>query len=230
MRYLKHFFFINNYLLFFLFLIVPFENYAQSYKLKGQVFNAGREPIKNVFISTTREKGMYVTTNKKGKFSIKVYGSDTLVILPEGEDLFVVSLDNRKEAVFILESSGKEMKFEESVYTVLNDMEKEKMLKLVESLRNPPEKFYSTIFDMIREEYPEVTINEGTGEIIVRGPSSVNYTNAALIVVDGVKGVRLSSINPNDVESIRIIKDATAGLYGGLAIGGVVEITTKKGR
>ncbi len=224
----NRFFFIKLAVLIFL-LFFPLLSFGQSYKLKGQVLNSEHKPIKNVFISTAHEKSKYTTTNSKGKFSIKVSGSDTLVILSEEQELFMVSLNNRKEAVFILESSGKQITLDDNVYSVLENVEKEKMLKLIESLQNPPEKFYSTIYDMIREEYPEVSINEGTGEIIVRGQSSVNYSNPALIVVDGVKGVRLSSINPNDVESIHIIKDATAGLYGGLAVGGVVEITTKKG-
>jgi hypothetical protein len=198
--------------------------------MKGQVFDSFRAPVKNVFIGTSREKSKFATTNAKGKFSIKVSGSDTLLILTVEQELFAVGVNNRKEAVFILDSSGKQMKLDNKVYSVMMNADKERMLEFIEKLRNPPEKFYSTIFDMIREEYPEVSINESTGEIFVRGQSSLNYSNPALIVLDGAKGVKLSSINPNDVESIRIIKDATAGLYGGLAVGGVVEITTKKGR
>ncbi len=228
MKHLSQPSFMIHVFIFFLF-FNPVESFAQTYKLKGQVLDSNRKPVKNVFISTTHAKSKYVTTNGKGKFSIKVSGYDTLLILSVQEELFMVSIENRKEAVFILESSGKQMTFDTNIYSVLQDIKKEKMLEFVEGLKAPPEKFYSSIYEMIRQECPEVSVNEGTGEVIVRGTSSLNYTNPALIVVDGVKGVKLSSLNPIDVESIRVIKDATAGMYGGRAVGGVIEITTKKG-
>lgn len=49
-----------------------------------------------------------------------------------------------------------------------------------------------------------------------------------LIVVDGIPGRDLNSINPNDVESITVLKDAAAAIYGARAANGVVLVTTKK--
>lgn len=67
--------------------------------------------------------------------------------------------------------------------------------------------------------------------IQVRGLGSVNANAGALIVVDGVPyQFGLSSINPNDIESLVVSKDATANsLYGSRAANGVILITTKKG-
>jgi TonB-linked SusC/RagA family outer membrane protein len=65
--------------------------------------------------------------------------------------------------------------------------------------------------------------------IRIRGIST-NGNNAPLILVDGARITDLNSINPSDIESINILKDATAGIYGVQAANGVILITTKSGR
>ncbi|WP_460217745.1 SusC/RagA family TonB-linked outer membrane protein [Psychroserpens sp. MEBiC05023] len=90
-----------------------------------------------------------------------------------------------------------------------------------------------------------VTVNTsgapGSGsEIKIRGGSSINATNNPLIIIDGlpiategVGGSRgiLASINPNDIESFTVLKDASAtAIYGSRASNGVIIIVTKKGK
>ncbi|EJW97339.1 protein containing TonB-dependent receptor, plug domain protein [gut metagenome] len=69
-------------------------------------------------------------------------------------------------------------------------------------------------------------------KIMVRGIGSLSASNDALIVLDGVPfNGKLSDINPADIASINVSKDAVSNsLYGSRAAGGVVMITTKKGR
>lgn len=70
----------------------------------------------------------------------------------------------------------------------------------------------------------------GNTTIRIRGMNSINGGNNALIVVDGLQGGDLNSINPNDVESIEILKDASAtAIYGAKGANGVILITTKLG-
>ena len=70
----------------------------------------------------------------------------------------------------------------------------------------------------------------GNTTIRIRGSNSILGGNDALIVLDGVQGVKLNTINPNDIESIEILKDASAtAIYGSQGANGVVLITTKKG-
>lgn len=85
--------------------------------------------------------------------------------------------------------------------------------------------------------------NDGTpgggATIRVRGGSSLNASNDPLIVIDGlamdndgVKGLSnpLSMVNPNDIETFTVLKDASAtAIYGSRASNGVIIITTKKG-
>jgi len=66
-------------------------------------------------------------------------------------------------------------------------------------------------------------------DIRIRGIST-NGDNQPLILVDGNRIEDLSVINPNDIESFTVLKDATAGIYGVLAANGVILITTKTGR
>jgi TonB-linked SusC/RagA family outer membrane protein len=67
--------------------------------------------------------------------------------------------------------------------------------------------------------------------IRVRGMNSINGGNNALIVIDGLQGGNLNALNPNDVESIEILKDASAtAIYGSMGANGVILISTKSGK
>jgi TonB-linked SusC/RagA family outer membrane protein len=71
----------------------------------------------------------------------------------------------------------------------------------------------------------------GNTTIRVRGMNSINGGNNALIVIDGLQGADLNSINPNDIESIEVLKDASAtAIYGSQGANGVILITTKMGK
>ncbi len=74
----------------------------------------------------------------------------------------------------------------------------------------------------------------GSGsQIRIRGGSSLNASNDPLIVIDGLplSGVDLNSINPNDIDSFSVLKDASAtAIYGARGANGVIIITTKKGK
>ncbi len=100
--------------------------------------------------------------------------------------------------------------------------------------------------DMLQGKVAGVNITNGGGTpgggatIRIRGGSSLNASNDPLIVVDGLTmdsygkegaGNALSLINPNDIESFTVLKDASAtAIYGSRASNGVIIITTKKGR
>ncbi len=71
----------------------------------------------------------------------------------------------------------------------------------------------------------------GDVRIRIRGVHSINSGNDPLIVVDGFPGANLSTINPNDIERIDILKDASAlAIYGARATNGVILVTTKSGK
>ena len=100
--------------------------------------------------------------------------------------------------------------------------------------------------DMLKGKVPGLLITPGDGgpgsgsTIRIRGAASLNASNDPLIIIDGVpiasdagKGMSnpLDMINPNDIESFTILKDASsAAIYGSRASNGVIMITTKKGK
>jgi TonB-linked SusC/RagA family outer membrane protein len=72
---------------------------------------------------------------------------------------------------------------------------------------------------------PDATIT-----IRVRGSNSINGANDPLVVIDGLQGANLNTLAPGDVESIEVLKDASAtAIYGSRGANGVVLVTTKKG-
>ena len=99
--------------------------------------------------------------------------------------------------------------------------------------------------DLLKGKSAGVVVTPGSGQpgagstIRIRGGSSLSATNDPLIIVDGLPvsndgisgmGDVLSSINPNDIESFSVLKDASAtAIYGSRASNGVILITTKKG-
>lgn len=71
----------------------------------------------------------------------------------------------------------------------------------------------------------------GTGSIRVRGMSTANSSNDPLYIIDGVPTDNINCINPTDIETMQVLKDAaSASIYGSRAANGVVIITTKQGK
>jgi TonB-dependent starch-binding outer membrane protein SusC len=80
-------------------------------------------------------------------------------------------------------------------------------------------------------------MRQATGEpgqfntgIMIRGRTNLGSNSAPLVIIDGVQGRNMDEIDPNDVASISILKDASAAIYGASAANGVILITTKKGQ
>jgi len=85
---------------------------------------------------------------------------------------------------------------------------------------------------------PGVTITSPSGQpgspgtnIIVRGVNTINSQTNPLILIDGIAGGDLNLVNPDDIESVTVLKDAaSSAIYGARAANGVILITTKKGK
>lgn len=73
--------------------------------------------------------------------------------------------------------------------------------------------------------------NGGVNSITLRGASTLNGSSSPLYVVDGIPGVNLNLISPSDIESIDVLRDASAtAIYGSKAANGVIMVTTKRGQ
>ena len=94
----------------------------------------------------------------------------------------------------------------------------------------------SNISNALSGRLSGAVIQQGGGEpgndaasILVRGVATLG-NNSPLIVVDGIPGRDLNSLNPADIENISVLKDASAAIYGAAAANGVILVTTKRGK
>ena len=218
---------------------------AQHLSVSGIVKDATTgEPILGASIL---EKGTNngVITNFEGAFSISVDAKSTLIVrylgylteeIPvSGKTILVIQLKEDAialgEVVAIGYGSVKKNDATGSLTAIKPD-------KLNRGLTTNPQ-------DIITGKIAGVVVTSGGGipgagaTIRIRGGSSLSASNDPLIVIDGlamdndgIKGVAnlLSTINPNDIESFTVLKDASAtAIYGSRASNGVIIITTKKG-
>ena len=93
------------------------------------------------------------------------------------------------------------------------------------------------VTDILRGNIPGLNVGlsssaKGGGDLLVRGKTTLSASTSPLIVLDGViYSGQLSDINPNDIESVDVLKDASSlAVFGAKAATGVVAITTKKGK
>ncbi len=216
--------------------------FAQSGTVKGQVKDASGEPIIGATI-TANGKAVGVT-DFDGNYSIKVPKGTPLTITYVGmtpqkvtasDNLVITLKDDAKmlnDVVVIGYGTAKKTDLTGSVTAIKPDAMNHGL--------------QTNATDMIQGKIAGVNVvsNDGTpgggAQIRVRGGSSLNASNDPLIVIDGlamdsygVKGLSnpLSMVNPNDIESFTVLKDASAtAIYGSRASNGVIIITTKKGR
>lgn len=93
------------------------------------------------------------------------------------------------------------------------------------------------LFNFFRERPPGVNVTQANSEpggnlnITVRGAGSINSSNNVLVIIDGLPGGSTAIINPADIESIEILKDASAAaIYGTRAANGVLLIKLKRAK
>ncbi len=91
--------------------------------------------------------------------------------------------------------------------------------------------------DLLKGKVAGLSITNGSGDVTsgqtirLRGTSSLTGSSSPFVVIDGVPGLSLSSVAPHDIESISILKDASAAaIYGSRSASGVILVTTKSGR
>lgn len=90
---------------------------------------------------------------------------------------------------------------------------------------------YTTIYDYLEGRVPGVQVvktGTATASVYIRGVSTINGSPDPLFVVDGVTVSDISYINPRDVKSVTVLKDASAAIYGVNGANGVIVIKLKR--
>lgn len=173
-----------------------------------------------------------VQTDENGHFSIQVKDNDSLVISYIGYETLVLKAGASTHLQITLRSSNQQIN--DVVVVGYTDKKKAEITSAVTVVSSEKLKDVTTndIGSMLQGKVAGLQVVNSSGapgsagEIRVRGVSSVNASLSPLVVVDGIIG---GNYDPNDVETVTVLKDAGAtAMYGSQANAGVIIITTKK--
>lgn len=208
----------------------------QTYIIKGKVVDAQGEPIIGANII---EKGTTngVITDVNGEFMLKTSNKPTLRISYLGFISQEISVVNESFLNICLKEDTQSL--DEIVVVGYGTMKKSVVTGAISSIPMSNVKPVATqrVDQMLQGQAAGVLVLNTDGSpgaettIRIRGMNSIQGGNNALIVIDGFQGGDLRSLNPNDIESMEILKDAAAtAIYGAQGANGVILITTKKGQ
>jgi iron complex outermembrane receptor protein len=228
-----------------LLLMLPFGLLAQN-TLKGVVLDGSSSqplPGVNILVAGTTNG---TTTDFDGNFTLtNIKKGDKIVFSYIGFKDETLTYENQTTVTITLQENQQELK--DVVVIGYGTVKKKDATGSVSTITSKDfnKGTVVTAENLLNGKIAGVSINTGGGapgsgaEIRIRGGSSLLASNDPLIVIDGLpisnSGVSgstsvLSSINPNDIESFTVLKDASAtAIYGSRASNGVILITTKKG-
>lgn len=178
-------------------------------------------------------------TDFDGNFSIENNSSQAILDFSfVGMKPITVSYSGQEQINVVMQSSHEQI--DEVIVVAYGVQSKATLTGSIQSvdaekLRNVTSPFISNI---IQSEASGLLVANSSGapgekpQLRIRGEGSINFTNEPLWVVDGViYGTSSPNVNPNDIESISILKDAAASaLFGSRASNGVIMIQTKTGQ
>ena len=219
----------------FLMLGCSLSIFAQNREVSGKVFDANQQPLVGAAVmlpgttngAVTIDDGSFSLTIPAGDVTVEVSSLGYLtkkVTIPAAKSSITVFLEEDNltlnETVVVGYGTQKKVNLTGAITTVDS-----------KSLEN---RVSHSLTNMLQGSVPGLNISTSSGNpgssgsLNIRGTTSIN-ASSPLVIVDGAEG-DMSRVNPNDVASISVIKDAAAAaVYGARAAYGVILITTKSG-
>lgn len=222
------------------FLLFPAMNVLQAGSLiaktvTGKVVSAtDSEPLIGATVAVQGRQGG-VITDFDGNYSIKVNDGETLVFSYIG----YVTQKVKVTASVVNVSLKEESNSLEDVVVIGYGVQKKKLVTgaTVQLKGDEISKLNTNnALQAMQGQTPGVNIISESGKpgadmkVIIRGQGS-NTNNKPLYVIDGIPGADITTVNPSDIESIDVLKDAaSAAIYGAQAANGVIIVTTRSGK
>lgn len=213
---------------------VPLELQQATKKITGTVVDAQGPIIGASVVEKGTTNG--VVTDFDGKFSLNVNSGATIVISFVGYETQEVKVGNQNNFNITLKDDNALL---DEVVVVGYGVQKKKLVTgaTVQVKGDDIAKLNTTnALEAMQSSTPGVQITQSSSQpgkgykVFIRGMGTIG-DSAPLYVIDGVAGGNLDGINPNDIESIDILKDAaSAAIYGSRAANGVILVTTKQGK
>jgi TonB-dependent starch-binding outer membrane protein SusC len=225
-------------------LLVSVQAFSQTHKITGRVLDSrDNSPLPGVSVQV---KGSTTGTQTKGDGSYAIDASDgsTLVFSYIG----YISQDKPVNATTINVSMSADVKSLQDVVVVgYGTQRRSDLTGAVVSVKSAQlqERPAASVNQSLAGRIPGVQVNTNSGRpggqtsVRIRGFSSINTTNNPLYVVDGIiipvgsqtqNSNAIDYLNPNDIESVEVLKDASStAIYGARGANGVILVTTKRG-
>lgn len=221
--------------------------FAQTRQVSGRVLDDGGKPVPNASV-TVKGTNQGTTTNADGYFSLSVPANARLMVSGVGLTTQEINVGNSSEFAITMRTEDKAM--QEVVVVGYGTARRKDIVGNVASVKG------SAIKDLPVQSFDQALSGRAAGVSVtmpngvlnnppvirVRGVNSISLSSFPLVVVDGVPTYTgnaggtasnnpLGNINPNDIESVEVLKDAAAAaIYGSRASAGVLLITTKRGK
>ena len=211
-------------------------SFAQEITIKGRVLKDDGQPLARASV-TIKGTGKGTASNDQGEFQISAPGNSTLVISAVDFVTQEIKVNNRATVDVTLASLEKSLG--EVIVVGYGTQRKEAVTGSVASItgdkiREIPAPNISQALQgrLAGVEMSQTSTRPGaTMQIRIRGIRSLTADNNPLIVLDGIPFIgSIGDINPNDIKSVEVLKDASAtAIYGSRGANGVILITTDKG-
>src|SRR5690606_11201277 len=208
---------------------------AVQQEMTGRVLDAAGIPLAGVTVINLQTQAS-VQTASDGAFQIPVEKGQTLRFTYLGYATQQMTVDAQSELV--IRSEPDNTALDEVVVVGYGTQKKANLTGAVDQVG--PEVFegraLANVSQMLQGAVPNLNISPADGKptrapgFNIRGTTSIGQGGSALILIDGVEGDP-SVLNPNDIESVSVLKDASsAAIYGSRGTFGVVLITTKRAK
>ncbi|MCC7524739.1 MAG: carboxypeptidase-like regulatory domain-containing protein [Chitinophagaceae bacterium] len=223
-------------MMFLVLVLISSITWAQNKNISGKVVTQSNEPVVGASV-TVKGFNAGTTTNETGEFSLSVPASaKILVISSVGFHSAEVAITGNEVHVILESAAGSNL--EEVVVVGYGTQKKTSLTASVASIKGGDMKSQPVgdLTNALGGRASGVIFTQGSGQagndasrILIRGIGS-NGNSSPLLIVDGVPR-NFSQLNPADVESISVLKDAAAvAPYGLGGANGVILVTTKQGK
>ncbi len=208
---------------------------ANTHKLKGVVYDENGEPVIGASVMV-KGTSIGTATDLDGAFSLNVPSKGSLVVSYVGYKSQEIALKGQTTLDIHLDVDAGAL--DEVVVVGYGVQKKATLTGSVSSVGGEDIKKVSAanLSNTLAGKTAGIIANTRSGEpgedgatITIRGKGTLGDTSP-LIIVDGIADRSFSRLNPDDIESISVLKDASAAIYGARAANGVILVTTKRGK
>jgi TonB-dependent starch-binding outer membrane protein SusC len=224
-------------ILFILWSIIPYDAAAQQKRVFGKVLNSSNEPLPGANV-TLKGTNIGTTTDKTGAFSLTVPDNKTVVLVISSVGFAPQEADvtNNENVTVTLQPASTELS--DVVVVGYGTSRKKDLTGSVgsvgmQSIEKTP--VFGT-GQLLQGRVSGVQVTQTNSQpgssftVRIRGTNSLTQSSDPLYVVDGYAGADITTLTPNDIASMEVLKDASAtAIYGSRGANGVVMITTRRG-